>query len=212
MIRSLAILPPFVLSATLLSAQTPVQPYDATGRYRTSGIEVQLTGSFGGGRDVLLSWGNLAVGGAGGRWMQRNEIVAGVHAGQNFVNRLLVGPRVSLGFAMPEWYTEMERGTRAEPYLLLSGAAYGVAGVEDDETELGIAPAVSLAVGLRMFDDEWDISLTSVEVAVQQRFGVAEQAPQVYVRFSRALPRRRPARAPDPHPAGPAPLPPPPPR
>ncbi len=211
MIRSIAFLLPFLFSATLLSAQEPVQPYDASGRYRTAGIEAQLTGSFGGGRDVLFSWGGLAVGGPGGRWMQRTELVAGLHAGQNLVDRLMLGPHVSLALAVPGWYTELER-TRAEPFLLLGAGAYGVASFADDEAELGVSPSASLGVGLRLFDDEWDIALTHFELAVQQRFGVADQAPQLYVRFSRALPRRRASAAADAHPDGPAQLPPPPPR
>lgn len=206
-----------LLTPTILPAQTPLQPYDASGRYRTSGVEAQVTGAFGGGRDVLLGWGALAVGGRGGRWMQRTEVVAGVHVGDKLVNGVMLGPRVSLALAVPGWYTELDRGTRAEPYLLLAGGAYGVADfgdadLKDDQTELGFSPGISAGIGFRLFDDEWDISLTQLEVAVQQRFGFAAQGPQVYVRLSRALPRRRPPRAADPHPDGPASLPPPSPR
>ncbi|HEX6373523.1 MAG TPA: hypothetical protein VF006_31650 [Longimicrobium sp.] len=210
MIRSIALLLVSLLSRPTLSAQEPVQPYDASGRYRTGGVEVQLTGSFGGGRDVLLSWGALAAGGPSGRWMQRTELAAGVHAGENLVDRLMLGPQVSLGMAIPAWYTLLKRGTRAEPYLLLSGAAYGVAGFQDDETELGIAPTVGFGVGFRAFDDEWDIALTQLELVVQRRFGVADQAPQLYLRFSRAQPRRRGTPPSTPHPDGPG-VPPPPP-
>jgi hypothetical protein len=60
-----------------------------------------------------------------------------------------------------------------------------------------------------MFEDEWDIALTNLEVVVQRRFGVIDQAPQLYVRFSRALPRRGAGRAATPHPDGPG-VPPPP--
>ena len=212
MIRGTAFLLPFLFSATPLLAQEPVQPYDASGRYRTVGIEAQLTGAFGGGRDVLFSWGGMAVGGRGGRWMQRTELAAGVHAGQNLVDRVMLGPQASLALAEPGWYTELERATRAEPYLLLGAGAFGVADFSDDETELGLSPTVSLGVGLRLFDDEWDVALTQVELTVRQRFGVADAAPQLYVRFSRATPRRRASPAAAPQPAGPAPLPPPPPR
>jgi hypothetical protein len=195
MIRGIAILLVSLLSVPKLSAQEPLQPYDARGRYRTGGIEAQITGAFGDGRDLLFAWGVLAAGGPSGRWMQRTELAAGVHAGQNLVDGVMLGPRVSLGLAVPAWYTLLDRGTRAEPYLLLSGGAYGVASFEEDEAKLGIAPIVGLGVGFRLFDDEWDISLTQVEVAVQQRFGVAEQAPQLYVRLSRALPRGRGGRS-----------------
>ena len=100
-------------------------------------------------------------------------------------------------------------GKRAEPYLLLAAGAYGVAGFEADETELGIAPTIGFGVGFRMFQDEWDIALTHLEVVVQRRFGAIDQAPQLYVRLSRALPRRA-GRAATPHPDGPG-VPPPPP-
>lgn len=191
MIRSVTLLLVSLLSISTLSAQEPLQPYDARGRYRTGGIEAQLTGSFGDGRDLLLTWGVLTAGGPSGRWMQRTELAGGVHTGQNLVDGLMLGPQVSLGLAFPEWYTLLDRATRAEPYLLLSGGALGVARFEEDEARLGLAPTVGVGVGLRMFDDEWDITLTQVEVVLQQRFGIAEQAPQLYVRFGRALPRRR---------------------
>jgi hypothetical protein len=209
-IRRIAFLLCFILPTTIL-AQEPVQPYDASGRYRTGGLELQLTGAFGQGRDVLLSWGALAVGGGGGRWMQRTEILAGVHAGQNLVDRVMVGPRFSVALAVPGWYVELQRATRAEPYVVLGGSAYGVASLSDEDSELGIAPGISAGIGFRLFDDEWDISLSHVELVVQQRFGVADQAPQAYLRLSRAVPRRRPARVGDPHPDGPVSLPPPPP-
>ncbi|HEU0301453.1 MAG TPA: hypothetical protein VFR37_18485 [Longimicrobium sp.] len=188
-------------------AQEPLQPYDARGRYRTGGFEVQLTGAFGGGRDLMLSWGALAVGGRGGRWMQRTELVAGIHAGENLVDRLLVGPQVSLALAVPGWYTELDHATRAEPYLVLGGGAYGVADFADEEAELGISPSISAGIGFRVFEDEWDVALTHVEVVLQQRFGVADQAPQVYLRFSRATPRTRRATS-TPHPDAPGGVPP----
>ena len=212
-IRSFAFLVSFILpTTTILTAQEPLQPYDASGRYRTGGVELQLTGAFGEGRDALLSWGAMTVGGRGGRWMRRTEILAGVHAGENLVDRVMAGPRFSVAMAIPGWYVELQRATRAEPYLVLGGSAYGVASFSDDETELGVAPGISAGIGFRLFDDEWDISLSHLEVVVQQRFGVADQLPQAYVRLSRAVPRRRPARGADPHPDGPARLPPPPPR
>lgn len=209
-IRSTAFLLLFILSTDILAAQEPVQPYDASGRYRTGGVELQLTGAFGEGRDVLLSWGTMTVGGQGGRWMQRTEILAGVHAGENLIDRMMAGPRFNVAMAIPSWYVELQRATRAEPYLIAGGSVYGVASFSDEETELGIAPGISAGIGFRLFDDEWDITLTQVEIVVQQRFGVAEQLPQAYVRFSRAIPRRRPARGADAHPDGPMPLPPPP--
>lgn len=211
MIRSITLLLLSLLSIPTLSAQEAVQPYDASGRYGTSGIEAQLTGSLGGGRDVLLSWGALMAGGPSGRWMQRTELAAGVHAGQNLVDRLIIGPQVSLGLAIPPWYTLVDGGRRAEPYLLLSAGAYGVANFEESQMELGLAPSIGFGFGFRMFEDEWDIALTQLEVLVQRRFGVVDQAPQLYVRLSRALPRRGARRPSTPHPDGPG-VPPPPPR
>jgi hypothetical protein len=210
MIRSITLLLVYLLLIPTLSAQEPVQPYDASGRYGTAGIEAQLTGSLGGGRDVLASWGVLMAGGPSGRWMQRTELAAGVHAGQNLIDRLMVGPQVSLGLAIPQWYTLVDGGRRAEPYLLLNAGAYGVANFETSQTELGLAPTVGFGVGFRVFEDEWDIALTHLEVLVQRRFGVIDQAPQLYVRLSRALPRRRGGRPGTPHPDGPG-VPPPPP-
>lgn len=210
MIRSITILLVSLLSIRTLSAQEPVQPYDASGRYATAGFEAQLTGSLGGGRDVLFSWGALLAGGPSGRWMQRTELAAGLHAGQNLVDRLMVGPQASLGLAIPQWYTLVDRGRRAEPYLLLAAGAYGVASFEEDETDLGIAPTIGFGAGFRVFEDEWDIALTQLEVLVQRRFGVIDQAPQLYVRLSRAVPRRGAGRASTPHPDGPGVRPPPP--
>jgi len=213
MIRRIAFLP-LLFATRILTAQEPLQPYDASGRYRTGGVEAQVTGALGDGRDVLLSWGALVVGGAGGRWMQRTELVAGVHADENLLDRVMAGPWFSVAVAAPGWYTELDRATRAEPYLLLGGGAFGVASLADDDDDpaFGISPGISAGIGFRLLDDAWDISLTQLEVLVRQRFGAADQGPQVYVRLSRALPRRRPPRAADPHPDGPAPLPPAPPR
>jgi hypothetical protein len=207
MIRRIFIFLVALLAAEHGFAQEPLQPYDARGRYRTGGVEIQLTGPFDGGRDLMASWGALAVGGRGGRWMQRTELVAGLRAGENLVDRLMAGPQFSLALAAPGWYTELDGGTRAEPYLVLGGGAYGVVGFAGDETELGISPSVSAGVGFRIFDDEWDVALTHVEVVLQQRFGVADQAPQVYLRFSRSTPRTRRTTS-IPHPDAPGGLPP----
>ena len=62
MIRRILILLAFLLLAEPVFAQEPLQPYDASGRYRTGGIEAQVSGALGDGRDVLLSWGALVVG------------------------------------------------------------------------------------------------------------------------------------------------------
>lgn len=202
MIRSIALPLALLLTIPDLSAQETVQPYDATGRYRTTGVEAQLTGRFGDGRDFVLSRGVLSAGGPSGRWMSRTELAFGIHAGQRLVDRLMLGPQVSLAMAVPGWYTALDRGTRAEPYLLLSAGAFGAADFRD-ETEVGIAPSIAVGVGLRLFDDEWDISLTQVELTVQQRFGILDQEPQLYVRFGRAIPRRRGSRPSAPHPDGP---------
>lgn len=188
------ILPLVVLVAFPLAGQEPLQPYDARGWYRTTTVELQLTGAFGGGRDVVLSWGFQGVGGRGGRWMQRTELGAGIHAGQRLADRLYLGPQVSLAYAVPGWYTQLDGGTRGEPYLVLGAGAYGVADFGGDDDAIGLSPSAAIGVGMRLFEDEWDVALSQVEVVLQRRYGAADQAPQLYVRFIRAVPRRPAAR------------------
>lgn len=209
MIRRFAVLLLASVTAAPATAQVPLQPYDASGRYRTGALEGQLTGSLDGGRDVLLSWGRLAAGGRAGRWMLRTEVAAGVQVGQSLAERVLAGPQLSVALAEPGWYTDLD-GTRAEPYLLAGGGAYGVVGFGEAEDELGISPNLFVGIGFRLFDDEWDVGLTHVELVLQQRFGMAEQAPQIYLRFSRSAPPPRPGPAASPHPDGPGSLPSPP--
>lgn len=209
MIRRFALLLLACLAAAPVAAQETLQPYDARGRYRTGGLEAQLTGALEGGRDVLVSWGRLAATGRTGRWMLRTEAAAGVHVGRALAERLMVGPQLSVALVEPGWFTDLD-GVRAEPYLLVGGGAYGVVGFGEEETELGISPNLFAGIGFRLFDDEWDVGLAHVELVVQGRFGMAEQSPQIYVRFSRSRPPPRPGPRASPHPDGPGSLPPPP--
>jgi hypothetical protein len=182
------ILPLLAVFIHTLSAasQEPVAPYDATGRYLTSALEVQATGALGGGRDILLAWGAMRAGGPRGQWMQRTELAAGIQAGQTLIDRLMAGPQLGIGLAMPGAFITLERGTRAEPYLLAGGGALGVADVADER--LGISPNAYAGLGLRLFDDEWDVALTHLEVIVQQRFGAGAQGPELYLRVVRSVP------------------------
>jgi hypothetical protein len=185
-----------------LAAQEPVAPYDASGRYRTAALEVQATGAFGDGRDLLLSWGALRVGGTRGQWMQGMDFAAGIQAGETVVDRLMAGPQLSIGAALPGAFITLQHGTRAEPYLLAGGGALGVANLDGED--VGISPNLYAGIGFRVFDDEWDVALTRLEVVVQQRFGEGAQRPQLYLRLGRAVPRGRSAslRPPVPLPTG----------
>ena len=194
----------FAVALTLparLPAQEPVPPYDPSGSYTSSLVNVQLTAPTDGGRDLLFAWGRLAAGGSRGRWMRRAEVTAGVRAGQRLVDRVMAGPEVTLAVAFPGQYTTAGPGTRAEPYLLAGGGGLAVLDLSDGE-RAGLAPTVFAGIGLRLFDDEWDISLDHLEVVVEKRFGLLDELPQLYVRFGRATPRG-PARdgTPDPPPA-----------
>ena len=195
-----------LLLAGRAAAQEPVGPWDPWGRYLTGAAELQVSGAFAQGRHLSYAWGRMTVGGAGGVLMQRTELVAGLRAGETLVDRVMLGPQLSLAVAPPGQYVEMGRGVRAQPYLLGGGAAmlmYDLAG----EGHGGVSPAVFAGGGLRLMADAWDMSLTQVEVVVQRRFGFADEPPQVYLRFGTAAPRarRRPPRGPDDVPPAPPP-------
>jgi len=185
-------LPLFLLLLAVVpsAAQRPVEPYDPSGRYRTFMLGAQFTGAIEDGRELMAAWGVMRAGGRSGAWMQRTEAVAGLRSGFSFVDRLVAGPQVSLARAFPSQHTTLGGRSRAEPYLLLGGGALGVVDTRG-ETRVGLAPSVSAGAGFRLLHDEWDITLQHFEVVLEKRFGMLDEAPQLYVRFGTALPRRR---------------------
>ena len=200
-----AVLVPLLLAGHA-AAQEPVGPWDPWGRYRTGAAELQMSGALDEGRHLSYAWGWMTVGGDRGLLMQRTEFVLGVRAGETLVDRVMLGPQLSVAVAPPGQYVEMGRGVRAQPYALGGGAAmlmYDLAG----DGHGGVSPAVFAGGGVRLMGDAWEMSLTQVEVVVQRRFGFADEPQQVYLRFGSAIPRghRGPARRPyDVPPAPPA--------
>ncbi|HEU0013583.1 MAG TPA: hypothetical protein VFQ45_07850 [Longimicrobium sp.] len=187
----LSFLVPLLLAAAPVAAQRPVEPYDPSGRYRTFLLGAQFTGAFEDGRELVGAWGVMRAGGRSGAWMQRTDMAAGLRSGFSFVDRIVAGPQVSLARAFPSQHTSLMGGrSRAEPYLLLGGGALGVLDTRG-RTRAGLAPSVSAGAGFRMLRDEWDITLQHFEVVIEKRFGMLDEAPQLYVRFGTALPRRR---------------------
>jgi hypothetical protein len=169
-------------------AQRPVGEYEVAERYSTTGVLFQLTGSVEEGRDLLLGWGRMYPLGRG-RWMPGFELTGGVTSGRGLVDRVLVGPRVSLGAAFPSQYLEFGKRTRAEPYLIASGGIYGLADFFQEDA-YGGAPFVAAGVGVRMLNDPWDVDMSLLEVVVERRFGMEDQPAELYVRFTTALTRR----------------------
>jgi hypothetical protein len=104
---------------------------------------------------------------------------------------------VTLARAFAGQYVGIGKKARGEPYFLASAALYG-AGDFHDGTRWGGAPAVSVGIGLRVFDDAWDVDLSTVELVVERRFGIQEGPARLYIRLGRA-------RAPRPRDAGPPP-------
>src|SRR5687767_14058875 len=100
----------------------------------------------------------------------------------------MAGPTVTLALAFPGQYTTAGRD-RAEPYLLTGGGGLAVLVLSDGERG-GLAPTVFAGIDLRLFDDEWDISLDHPELVVEKRFGLLDEPAQLYVRCGRATPRR----------------------
>lgn len=200
------------LAAAPAAAQRPVQPYEPAPRYRTFHLGAQLTGKTDEGRDIVLSWGRLYTAGPGGAWMPRAELSAafatGVQRGDNLLEAVMLGPQLSLARAFPSQHLSTGRKSRAEPYLLATAGAYGVADFSGAGEEVGVSPVVSGGVGFRVFSDEWEVDLSTVELVLAKRFGFRETGPELYVRFGSAVaPRRRR----DPADAGPLADPPPPP-
>lgn len=182
------------LAAAPLHAQRPVEPFDAAGRYAVSGFEAQLTGSLNGGRDLFLSFGRMRAGGPGGAWSWRAEVGAGVTLGEEPVDRLLAGPRVTLARALPGQHFSVGRGVRAEPYLLVAARGLGVVDLRGMGEEWGAAPAAAAGIGVRLMEDAWEIDLATVEVTVERRFGAHGGATELFVRLGRAVPLPRTSR------------------
>ena len=183
---------PLALAAPL-AAQTPVEPYDVSGRYTTSGVNLQVTGAWDEGRDLLISWGRMAAFGRAGAWMPRAELGIGGTVGENLAERLMAGPQVTLARAFPSQHTTFGEGSRAEPYLLVGGSAFGIVDFTGGRTRAYFGPGVAAGLGFRTFSDEWDVELATIEVVVEKRFA-NDESPQIFIRFGRAVPgRRRPS-------------------
>jgi hypothetical protein len=186
-----------LLAAAPALAQDPVPAYTPASRYSTFNLGAQVTGDPEEGRDILFSWGRMRTMGGAGQWMPRAEFSLGFTTGRDLIDGLLAGPSVGFGYAFPSQYMSFGRGTRAEPYLIAFASTYGIGEfgnrVGEDE-RWGIAPAVSAGVGLRMFSDEWDVDLSTLEIVVEQRLAFDDSGPELYIRFGRAVaPRTRPS-------------------
>lgn len=183
-----------LLCASPGRAQQPVQPYTAAPRYHTFSLGAQVTGPTNRGRDILLSWGRMLAMGGRRQWMPRLELSAGINTGRDLVDGVVAGPSASLAHAFPAQNLSLGRTTRGESYLVAQASAYGIgrfySELEEanagDEGGWGFAPAFSAGVGLRMFSDEWDVDLSTLEVVVEKRLGFGEGDPQLYIRFGRA--------------------------
>lgn len=185
----LSALLPLVLAAPL-AAQTPVEPYDVSGRYTTSSIHLQVTGAFDEGRDLMASWGRMVALGRAGAWMPRLEAGVGATVGENLAERFMAGPQLTLARAFPSQHTAFGEGVRAEPYLLVGGGAYGVVDFTGGRTRAYFGPRLSGGLGFRAFSDEWDVELTTLEIVVEKRFQ-EDESTQLVLRLGRAAPRRR---------------------
>jgi hypothetical protein len=196
-VRPAALALAVLLSASAGRAQQPVQPvreYTPAPRYHTFSLGAQVTGPTNRGRDVLLSWGRMLATGRGRQWMPRLELSAGVNTGRDLVDGIVAGPSASLAHAFPAQNLALGRTTRGDPYLVAQASAYAIgrfySELEEantgDEGGWGFAPAFSAGVGLRMFSDEWDVDLSTLELVVEKRLGFGEGDPQLYIRFGRA--------------------------
>jgi hypothetical protein len=180
------------LSLTLVplavaAAQTPVRPYEPAPAYNTFNLSTQLTGAVNEGRDLLLAWGWMRTAGPGGALMPRLELGGGATTGRELLDRLLLTPQISVAYAFPGQHTSLGRTTRGEPYLVAGAGAYGIADFTAD-TRLGVAPSVSAGLGMRLFGDEWNMEMGTLEVVVERRFGF-DAATELFLRFGRARPR-----------------------
>jgi hypothetical protein len=180
------------LCAAPAAAQTPVAPFQISGRHSTFHVQAQVTGGHDDGRDLLVSWGRM-VPLSGGRWMAQLEGGVGMTGGDSFIDRFLGGPRISLARAFPAQHLEITSGSRGEPYVFVTAAGYGVADFSGDD-EQGVSGGVGGGVGLRVFADEWDTSLANFEVMVERRFGFQPGRMELFVRIGHSVPvgRRRP--------------------
>jgi hypothetical protein len=193
-VRTAALVLAILLGASAGRAQQPVEPYTPAPRYQTFNLGAQVTGPTNRGRDVLLSWGRMLAIGGGRQWMPRLELSAGVNTGRDLVDGVVVGPSASLAHAFPAQNLALGRTTRGDPYLVAQASAYGIgrfySELEEadagDEGGWGFAPAFSAGFGLRMFSDEWDVDLSTLEFIVEKRLGFGEGDPQLYIRFGRA--------------------------
>lgn len=184
------LLVPALLLAAPADAQTPLEPFRPAPRYSTFHVGAQLTGGVNEGRDLVFAWGRMAAPSRSA--MARLELAGGLTSGRSLVDRVLAGPQLTLGWAFPSQHTSFSRDTRAEPYVLLGAAGYALARFEeegDEEEGTGFAPAVSGGVGFRIFGDEWEVDLATLELVVEKRFG-PDDATELFVRFGRADPPR----------------------
>lgn len=182
-----------------IRAQQPIREYVAAPRYTISSLGVQLAGDPDHGREIAVAWGRMGALGPGRTWMPSIELAAGVSPGtREPVEGVSLGPRVTLARAFAGQYVGIGKKARGEPYLLAGAAMYG-AGDFHGGTRWGGAPAVSAGIGLRVFDDAWDVDLSTVELVVERRFGIQDGPARLYIRIGRArVPRSADTRPPPP--------------
>lgn len=189
-----------LLAATLVSpalAQDAVPEYTPAPRYTTFNLALQLTGDPERGREVMASWGRMLALGGRGAWMPGLELAGGVSPGtREVIEGVAMGPRLTLGRAFPAQYVGIGRTSRAEPYLVAAAGAY-LAGDFGGGSRWGGAPALSGGLGFRVFRDQWNVDLATLELVVERRFGVQDGPARLYIRFGSArAPRGRHDRTP----------------
>jgi len=194
-LRRAILLVPALLLPARAPAQQPVGEYTPAPRYSTFDLAVQLTGDPERGREVMASWGRMRTLGRGA-WMPRLELGAGVSPGiREAVDGVAMGPRLAFARAFPVQYVGFGKASRAEPYLVDAAGMY-VAGDFTGGSRWGGAPSVSGGFGFRVFQDRWNVDLSTLAVIVERRFGVQAGPARLYLRFGRAVaPRER--RGPD---------------
>jgi hypothetical protein len=199
-----AVLLAATLAAAPLHGQSPVPPYTVNGGYGTWDIGVQVTGSFNEPRDLVLSKGYIATGGGSGAWMPQIEAQIGLGTGgRTALGRAFAGPRVSLARAFPGQYVLLGNDNRAEPYVLVAGAASALADLGRNKA-LGFTPSLAAGAGMRVFGDAWDTDLATIELLVERRFGFRGGGTELYLRLGHAVPvrhRAQPSPGPGPVPA-----------
>ncbi|HSU14601.1 hypothetical protein [Longimicrobium sp.] len=194
--RALILIPTLLIPARAL-AQRPVGEYEPAPRYSTFNLALQLTGDPERGREVMASWGRMRALGGRGAWMPWLEVAAGVSPGnREVVEGVAMGPRLTLARAFPSQFVGFGKASRAEPYLVATAGMY-MAGDFGDGSRWGGAPTVSGGFGFRVFQDRWNVDLSTLELVVERRFGVQDGPARLYLRFGRATaPRERRDRAP----------------